>query len=236
MYQAYTGYFAIGFLLLLLGACGSNSNNRSLPSETMLIPTQSYRITISNLSYAQPMSPVAVILHNNGYRGWTLGGAASDALEQLAEGGDNSAFIDAADAILKVSGEGIIMPGATEDFDLVVNEMPELQLTIVSMLVNTNDAFTGITGADLTQLGVGESQVIELPVYDAGTEANMELMGSIPGPADGGVGYDAMRDDVDYVAGHPGVVGSANGYSESVLDESHRFDAPLALLTVTRVE
>jgi hypothetical protein len=202
----------------------------------MVTPTQIYQVSISNLSYAQPLSPVAVVLHDSSFSGWSIGSAASDGLEQLAEGGDNTEFLVAADVESTVSGEGVLMPGVTEVLEVSLDEMAEVQLTLVSMLVNTNDAFTGVTGADLSALGIGESQIMELPVYDAGTEANSELMGTIPGPADGGLGYESARDDVDYVAMHPGVVGSAGGYLESVLDESHRFDAPIALVTVTRVE
>lgn len=236
MYKTYIRYLAFVPALLLLEACDSDSTRIPTPPAPVVPPTLSYQISITNLSYAQPLSPLAVIIHDSSYSGWALGGAASAGLEQLAEGGDNSEFLDSADTVLKVGGEGIIMPGVTETLDVTIDEVPEVQLTLVTMLVNTNDAYTGITGLDLASLGVGESQVIGLPVYDAGTEANMELMGTIPGPADGGVGFDALRDDVDFVARHPGVVSRAGGYSESVLDESHRFDAPLAQVTVTRVE
>ena len=171
MYQAYIRNFAIASLLLMLGACDSDSNN-NIPPPPVLTPTQSYQVSILNLSYAQPLSPVVVILHDSGFTGWTLGSAASEALEQLAEGGDNTAFLDSAAAMLMAGGEGIIMPGAAETLEVTIDEMAEVQLTLVSMLVNTNDAFTGVTGADLTSLGIGESQMIELPVYDAGTEAD----------------------------------------------------------------
>ena len=237
MYQTYVRYLAIVPALFLLGACNSDSNNNiPAPPTPVPTPTQTYQVSISNLSYSQPLSPVAIIIHDSSYSGWTLGGAASDGLEQLAEGGDNSEFLASSEVESVVGGEGIIMPGVTETLEVTLDEMPEVRLTVATMLVNTNDAFIGMTGSDLTGLGVGESQMFELPVYDAGTEANMELTGTIPGPADGGVGYDATRDDIDYVARHPGVVSSAGGYSESVLDESHRFDAPVALLTVTRVD
>ena len=44
------------------------------------------------------------------------------------------------------------------------------------------------------------------------------------------------RDDVDYVARHPGIVGKDHGYSESVLNSTHGFDSPAAVLTITRTE
>jgi len=239
MYQAYIRCVVTLVSLLMMAACSDSNNSSNSPvamPDSMPASTQSYQISISNLSYAQPLSPVAVIVHDNSYSGWTLGSPANDGLEQLAEGGDNSEFINAENALLTASGEGIIMPGATETIDVVVDEVPEVQLTLATMLVNTNDGFTGVTGLDIASLAVGDSRVIELPVFDAGTEANLELAGSIPGPADGGVGFDSMRDDVDYVARHPGVVSSEDRYAESVLSEAHRFDVPVAIMTLTRIE
>ena len=103
------------------------------------------------------------------------------------------------------------------------------------MLVNTNDAFAGKGGIDLNALALGEQVTMNLPVYDAGTEGNNELAGTIPGPADGGEGFNAARDDVNVVSRHSGVVTNIDGYADSVLDESHRFDTPVARLTVRRV-
>lgn len=238
MNQTITQYLLTVTILLSLAACGG-SNSRSMPDEPAPpppAPTLTYQVSITNLSAAQPFSPVAVILHDSEFTGWTLGDAASDALEQLAEGGDNSEFLAGSNVVLSMGGQSNIMPGSTETLELVVDETADIQLTLATMLVNTNDGFTGVTGQSLTALEVDKPVQFALPVFDAGTEANMELVGTIPGPADGGVGFDAGRDDVNYVAMHPGVVTAAGGYSESALDESHRFDAPIALLTVIRVE
>jgi len=69
------------------------------------------------------------------------------------------------------------------------------------MLVNTNDSFTGLNAWDLSKLAVGDSWSTNVGVYDAGTEINSELLGTIPGPADGGDGTDfnAMRCEVTWV-------------------------------------
>jgi len=73
-------------------------------------------------------------------------------------------------------------------------------------------------------------------VYDAGTEINNEAPGTIPGPADGGEGFNADRsDNVNLVRGHGGVVSSADGLASSVLDQSHRFDNPAVMVTITRI-
>jgi len=230
--------FALSAAITLAGCSDSNSRSSTVlpPAPPAVNPTQSYEFTVTNTSYAQPLSPVAVILHDGNYRGWVLGGASSVALEQLAEGGDNTAFLGEANVMEAVGGSGVLLPGANEILEATINEATRIEVTLASMLVNSNDAFAGITGEDISTLAVGELRRFWLPVFDAGTEANMELQGSIPGPADGGEGFNEARNDTGYVSRHPGVVTTANGYAESVLSESHRFDAPAVMLTITRTE
>jgi hypothetical protein len=108
--------------------------------------------------------------------------------------------------------------------------------TAATMLVNTNDAFSGLTGIDISTMAVDDKKSWRLNVYDAGTELNSEAMGTIPGPADGGTGFDASRDDVDFVGYHSGVVSQDDGLSSSVLTQAHRFDNPAIKLTITRTK
>lgn len=108
------------------------------------------------------------------------------------------------------------------------------RLTLATMLVNTNDAFVGLDGVDLSGLGRNESMVLHARVYDAGTEANSETAATIPGPAGGGEGYNAARDERDFIAVHRGVVSRDDGLATSALDASHRFDNPGARIVITR--
>lgn len=193
-----------------------------------------YEIEVVNLTHNQPFSPLALRAHGASYVAWKVGESASLGIEQIAEAGDNSEFLGTASPKKSASGTGIIGPGETAVIDLNSKET-DRYLTAVTMLVNTNDAFVGVTGLDLTSLRIGDTTVLYMPVYDAGTEANSELTGTIPGPADGGVGFDPARDDVNFVAMHPGVVSMDDGYAESVLEGSHKFDGPAAKLTVRRI-
>ncbi len=200
--------------------------------------TNSFSVTVSNHTHNQPLSPIAVIIHDGGYSAWQFGGSASEGLEMLAEGGDNALLLQEADAVsMTVSGSGdsAFGPGEASTVELEVDTAFS-ELSLVTMLVNTNDAFTGLNGVDLSGLAVGESLSRKLAVYDAGTEANSEAVGSIPGPADGGEGFNALRDDLDKVARHPGIASIDGNNPDSALDQSHRFDAPVATLTVTRTE
>lgn len=216
-------------LLMLAGIVGCSDSDPV---------TQMYEVTVTNLSNSQPLSPLAVALHSQTYSGWRVGESVGTGLEQLAEGGDNSMFLTDAvteGAIATFSGAGVVTPGAAERIDVSVNSSTDLRLTVATMLVNTNDAFAGKGGIDLNALALGEQITMTLPVYDAGTEGNSERAGTIPGPADGGEGFNATRDDVNIVSRHSGVVTDIDGYADSVLDESHRFDAPVAQLVVRRV-
>lgn len=237
------GTLAIAILSAsLLSACGGSSSNNNSDANKTDTDTVSYDITVTNLTSNQPLSPLAAQLHSSEYSAWKIGAAASENLEILAEEGDNSALLNAQSAYVysAVSGVGAIGPGIGGMLSIkaeVNAEMSsDIKLTLISMLVNTNDAFIGKTGIDLSNLAVGQAVKYTLPVYDSGTEANSELAGTIPGPADGGEGYNMARDDVDYVARHPGVVGIDQGYSESVLNSTHGFDSPAAVLTITRTE
>lgn len=204
---------------------------------------QTYEVSISNLTSAQPFSPAAVIVHQDIWSVFDIGTAASNGLEVLAEGGDNSSLIGEADdndgVFSTASGAGIIGPGGAETVSISIleDDAPAGFLSVVTMLVNTNDAITAARGVALSSLAVGESTTLETITYDAGTELNSELIGTIPGPADGGEGFNSARDDrADEVRGHTGVVTQDDGLSDSVLTQAHRWDNPTARITISRVE
>jgi hypothetical protein len=228
---------------LVLSACGGDSNSSMAPQVVAEEPsiTNSYQVSVTNLTYAQPMSPVALVLHNEG-QFWAIGEIASIALENLAESGDNSAVLAETMVLSGISGTGILMPGMSETLDVSYtymgeNNAPEM-LSLATMLVNTNDAFTGINAFIINNLAVGESISMKTSSYDAGTEKNSELMETIPGPASNGVGegFNAMRDDIDKVTMHAGIVSQDDGLSTSVLTQTHRFDNPTLAISITRVE
>ncbi len=237
------------FLLLVvpfaLVACGGDNDNDPAPSPTPeASPTPSpdpvvmveYRVTAVNTTNNQPLSPLATILHDSSYSPWSIGQAASAGLEQLAESGSPTDFIaEATEALGTQAGDGVFGPGSSTSVDITAELQDDIYLTVATMLVNTNDAFTGLSSVMVGQLDVGEYVKMYAPIYDAGTESNYELAGTIPGPADGGEGYNAEREMSDIVTRHPGVVTSDDGYAESVLDESHRFDNNAMMITIERI-
>ncbi|MTI78708.1 spondin domain-containing protein [Marinobacter sp.] len=108
-----------------------------------------------------------------------------------------------------------------------------------SMPVNTNDGLAAIGGVDLSDLAVGESTMFLAVSYDAGTEANAESADTVPGSAASGVaeGFNAVRDDVrDAVYIHPGVVTQDVGLSTSTLGGRQRWDNPIAVVRIERLQ
>ena len=227
-------------LLLVLAGCNNDDDAMSTPTPTPPPPPPppveySYSVTITNLTYAQPLSPLAVMLHGDS-KMWMVGSMASASLEILAEGGDNTDFIAQEGVIASGSSDGVVLPGSAASVTLNTTDRSATFFTAATMLVNTNDAFSGLTGVDISTMAIDDVKSWYLNVYDSGTEANSEAMGTIPGPADGGTGFDAARDDVDFIGLHSGVVSQDDGLSSSVLTQAHRFDNPAIKLTITRTE
>jgi hypothetical protein len=215
-----------------------------------------YTVQITNLTYAQPFAPAAIVLHESGYHAFAEGEAASMGIEVMAEGGNPAMVIeeamDSTDFLDAQNSGGILGPKTSSDvFTLVVPELDadDLRLTVTTMLVNTNDAFTGLNAADVSNMSVGDSKTFMTVTWDAGTEANTETAATMPGPAAGAAGgggeaagYDPVRDDLaNVVRLHTGVTTNANatdpsreGLATSVLTEGHRFDFPTSRVVITR--
>ncbi|MCV6637250.1 spondin domain-containing protein [Candidatus Albibeggiatoa sp. nov. NOAA] len=216
--------------------------------------TARYEISVTNLTANQPLSPLAIVLHGEGYHTMEIGQPATLGLERLAEGGDANAFLAEAtgDHIYHThAGEAPIAPGGTASMVLEFDADDKHTrahhgddghkvypyLSVTTMLVNTNDAFTSLNAKSLAGLEVGDSMTMRTIAYDAGTELNTEAQGTIPGPADGGEGFNAERNDLsDMVTAHTGVVTRDDGLATSVLDQSHRFLNPVTMIKITRLE
>lgn len=205
--------------------------------------TKSYRYTVNvtNQTANQPMSPLAVLVHNSDYQLFEVGQSASAELEYLAEGGSNAELIALAgsndDIDQGISGNGLLLPGNSDEVTITLDPSDYGYLSVASMLVNTNDAFIGETGLSLKTLSVGESFEMNMNVWDSGTELNDELAATIPGPAGGGEGFNATRNDSnDAVSFHAGVISQDDGLVTSALSANHRFLNPGAKVTITRIE
>ncbi len=226
-----------------LGACSSDRTDTMLPPPPPPPPpTASFEIVVSNLTNAQPLSPVAIIAHQDGFAVFEVGMPATGGLEELAEGGDNAALLAEADSDVAVietaSGAAPIGPAGSETLSIEVlqSDLPGLSMSVTTMLVNTNDAITVLNGHSVEDLQPGDVMTVRTIAYDAGTEANTEQAAHIPGPAGGGEGFNAARDDIaDRVAMHVGVVSGDDGFPGSGLTGQHKFDNAVMQVRIERI-
>ena len=117
---------------------------------------------------------------------YELGEKATEAMGTLAETGiaDDLVILYTQFATQGVNRDSVSIQsfapqqlGETLTFEVEINPLYPL-VSFASMLVNTNDAFVGVSGLRLT-----EAVTLLAPAYDAGTEWNNELCSYIPGPA-----------------------------------------------------
>lgn len=152
------------------------------------------RVTITNLTNGSYFTPLLVAAHNRRTDLFEVGTEASAELQAMAEGGDISGLIlevEAAggDYVADPAG-GVLAPGASATAHLDVRGRSTTHLSIVAMMLPTNDGFVGLDSLRIPRYP--GTYVYYLNGYDAGTEANDEIIngGGAPGvagiPADPG--------------------------------------------------
>lgn len=91
---------------VLFTACGDSTTNNT------------YRVTLKNLTYSQPMSPMVVSYHNKSMSLFSVGEAVDVPFENLAEGGSNTQLITQhqtnANISSVVGGSGVIPPSKSD--------------------------------------------------------------------------------------------------------------------------
>ncbi|MDN3640477.1 spondin domain-containing protein [Simiduia curdlanivorans] len=209
-----------------------------------------YAIEIQNLTRGTYFTPLLVAAHPESTHLFQSGMASSSALQAMAEGGDISGL---AAAVTAVAGDmvanpaaGLLLPGASTTA-MINNDAnaANTQLSIVAMLLPTNDGFVGIDSLTLpTEPG---TYTYNLNAYDAGTEANNELRGSgmpgqagmpVPPPLEAEIGMNGTGQAGSaegFVHIHRGVLGDmdATGGLSDISATAHRWLNPVARITVT---
>lgn len=234
---------AIALASSFLVACSDNDNS------TAVVPAADalFEVRITNLTNAQPFSPVAVMMHSSGFNSFIDGETASLALESLAEGGSNADILSEVQAsvqhVASASTEGPVGPSSTSpvtELTVPTGNLSDLRLSVISMLVHTNDGFTGTNAMNISDMAVGDSLTVTGPTWDSGTEANSEVGSTMPGPDFSGEGFNVLRDDaIDRVRFHLGAVTSESadfGLASSDLQDQHRFLNPTSRIMITRTQ
>ena len=190
-----------------------------------------YRVTITNLTRGQILSPPLVISHRGIFKLFTLGKPASMELAYLAEDANYAPMINFLEGQSSVFdfevGDGPIMPGASTTIDIKTKSGFRL-ISALAMLVTTNDAFMAAQGAYARSW---TKPVVDALAYDAGSEYNSENCDYIPGPPCDSGGVRDTAEAEGYVYVHSGIhgIGSLEPAEYSWLN-------PVARLHIERVK
>ena len=214
-------------------------------------PVATYEVTIDDLTQGQPLTPPVVATHRAATGMFTVGQPASFALKEIAENGNLAPMIAQLEADKHVSDSVAAaaplvpagLPGSAMFDDSVTLTVTASEgakfLSVASMLICTNDGFTGVDSLRLPKR-VGDAIVVRSAGYDAGTEKNTEDFADIVPPCQGLVGVSsgepgtgtsnpalAQRGVIHH---HPGITGGAD-----LVPAIHGWIDPVAEITVERV-
>lgn len=210
---------------------------------------KTYDVTISNLTNGQPLTPPVVATHRKPVLLFEAGEPASFEVKEIAENGNVAPLADALGANKHVfeskvvpSPSGpppILHDGGTLNFQITASP-PAKYISFVSMLICTNDGFTGLDSQRLPQK-VGDSITVAIGAYDAGTEFNTEDFANIVPPCQGLVGImsgdpgtgtsDPLLAEGGVITSHLGIMGGAD-----LLPGIHGWTDPVAEVVITRTD
>ncbi len=208
--------------------------------------TATYRVTITNLTGGQPLTPPLIAVHRQSINLFEIGQPASPGIQEIAENGNLAPLVDVVsnakhvhDFVVAVAGDPPpVMPGQSVTVELTSAQGAKY-LSFASMLICTNDGFTGVDSVRLPKQ-VGDSATLYANGYDAGTEINTEDFADIvpPCPAltgvpssDPGTGTSnpALAEN-GVIRLHPGIVG--NNDLQAGL---HGWNDPVAQIVIERI-
>lgn len=203
-----------------------------------------YEVTIENLTTGQPLTPALVATHRGNDGFFRVGKAASFGLKEIAENGNLGPMVTRIDndrdflnrVIKEGAGPPPILPGETVTFEIEASA-PFNFLSWASMLICTNDGFTGVNKVKLPSQ-VGKSVTLYTQGYDAGTEDNTELFADIVPPCGPltGQGMHTGSGMSDPLLAEGGVIHHHGGITGDFdLDDAvNDWDNPVAVITIER--
>jgi len=211
------------------------------------VNAQELEVTVTNLTQGLYYTPLIISAHNADMSLYTLGQAASPELQMMAEGGNISglsALLSTANAdISENPAAGLLAPAMSTTAMLSTTDGNNY-LSLTAMLLPTNDGFVGLNGWKIP--AEAGTYTFTLNAYDAGTEANDEIIngGGAPGtpgiPAapggdagTGGTGVTSTESN-STVHVHRGSLGDDNltGGKSDLSNTVHRWLNPVARVTV----
>lgn len=214
------------------------------------VSAQELSISMTNLTQGIHFTPVIAASHSANASMFKVATSATSELQAMAEGGDISGLNTmltavSADIAANPAG-GLLAPAQSTQFNLSTTAGNDY-LSITAMMLPTNDGFVGLDSWKIpTAAG---TYTLWLNAYDAGTEANNELVVGGAGGAPGAPGIpaapggnagsngtgltDAQANSNVHI--HRGALGDddLNGGSSDLDNRVHRWLNPVAKVTVT---
>lgn len=214
-------------------------------------------VTVTNLTHGTFFTPLLVSAHPASFKSFTDGAVASVAIQSVAEAGDTSgvqALLPSGSTKVVDPNGGPLKPGASTTSAVFTGGAgtANSQLTILAMMVPTNDGFIALNAIDIpTTPG---SYTYNVNAYDAGTEANDEKKAAAGGINQPGMIFPAFLNDATgklaatinpaatgfasatkegFVHIHPGIVGSAAGGASALDNTTFRWLNPVARVVLT---
>jgi hypothetical protein len=206
-------------------------------------------LKLTNLTQGLHFTPILISAHNSDERLFEVAMPATTALQTMAEGGNLTLLIAQADAagsdVVANPAEGLLAPSTSTITTLMSTDANEY-LSIAAMLLPTNDGFVGLDSWKIpTEAG---TYSVYLNAYDAGTEANDELIvegagapgtpgipaapGGNAGNGGSGLSSSQINTMVHIHSGNLGDDDLAAGASD-LSNTVHRWLNPVAKLTIT---
>ncbi|MGI9265082.1 MAG: spondin domain-containing protein [Gammaproteobacteria bacterium] len=229
--------------LLMLGL----STALLLPGIAMSDYGAKYKVTITNLTPGQPFTPPVLVVHRRNTGVFTLGEPSSSEVQAIAENGNNGPLVAALSADPKVSqvveGTAPLLPAndpadtgfpATASYTVHASHHSKF-LSFISMLICTNDGFTGLDSVRLPQY----TKTVYAVAYDARSEMNTEYLGDMVPPCQGLIGVtgdpgtgasNPLLAEDGIVIPHVGINGGAD-----LVPGVHNWADPVAKIVITRI-
>ena len=210
---------------------------------------QDLTVQITNLTHGIHFTPLLVAAHDSDTHLFQEGQNASSNLQAMAEGGDLSGLevdvINASATYMANPAAGLLAPGVSVSTMLDTDGTDNNYLSAVAMMLPTNDGFVGLDSIAIPS--ASGTYTFYLNAYDAGTEANDEIVngGAAPGTpgipgapgGDSGTGGtgSAGTDNHSMVHVHRGVLGDtdATGGNSDLDSRIHRWLNPVAKVVLT---
>jgi hypothetical protein len=232
-------------MVAIIGALLVAPAGRSTVAAPALV---TYRVTFLNLTGGQPFSPPVAVTHHKDLRVFEVGRLVSDEVAAIAVGGDQIPLFnrlrgargvtDVIDLGRPITPRGIVRGAFTDSVTFDIKARPGDKLSFVTMLICTNDGFTGLDAAELPSRG---AQAYLVDAYDAGRENNTEQSQDIVDPCSGlgPVMLDGDPDDNNdaTVATHPRQRIKHHGGIGGVgdLGNLHEWVAAVAVIVVVKL-